>query len=64
MLVYEAVQQKDQEPHSCIKCLAIGVTGKNVAKTWSLLQTTGGKDEQNIVAMRNGSKHHNTKLRM
>jgi hypothetical protein len=28
MLVYEAVQQKDQEPHSCIKCLAIGVTGR------------------------------------
>jgi hypothetical protein len=28
MLVSEAVQQKDQEPHSCIKCLPIGDTGR------------------------------------
>jgi len=25
----------------------------NVSKTWTLLQTKGGKDEQNIVVMRN-----------
>ena len=25
----------------------------NVNKTWSFLQTTGGKDEPNIVSMRN-----------
>ena len=33
----------------------------NVNKTW---QTTGGKDEQNIVLCRNRNEHHNTELRI
>ena len=36
---------------------------KNVDKTWALLQTTGGKDEPNIVVCGNGNGHHNTELR-
>jgi len=35
----------------------------NVNKTWALLQTTGGKDESNIVLCGNGKGHHNTELR-
>ena len=35
----------------------------NVNKTWALLQTTGGKDEPNIVSCGNGNGHHNTELR-
>ena len=36
----------------------------NVNKTWALLQTTGGKDEQNIVLCRNRNGHYNTELRI
>ena len=36
----------------------------NVNKTYALLQTTGGKDEPNIVLFRNRKGHHNTELRM
>jgi hypothetical protein len=32
----------------------------NVSKTWTLIQTTGGKDEPNIVSMRNRNGHHGT----
>ena len=35
----------------------------NVNKTLALLQTTAGKDESNIVFMRNRNGHHNTELR-
>ena len=35
----------------------------NVNKTWALLQTTGGKDEPNIVLCGNGKGHHNRELR-
>jgi len=36
----------------------------NVNKTRVLLQTTGGKDEPNIVFMRNHNGHHHTEHRM
>ena len=36
----------------------------NVNKTWALLQTTGGKDEPNIVSMQKSYKgDHNTERR-
>jgi hypothetical protein len=34
----------------------------NVNKKSILLQTTGGKDEPNIVVCGNRNRHHNTKL--
>ena len=34
----------------------------NVNKTWTLSQTTGGKDEPNIVFCVNRNGHHNTEL--
>ena len=35
----------------------------NVDKTFLILQTTGGKHEQNIVLGGNRSGHHNTELK-
>ena len=35
----------------------------NVNETSALLQTTGGKDEPNIVLCGNRNGHHNTELR-
>jgi hypothetical protein len=35
----------------------------NVNKTWALLQTTGGKDEPNIVLWWTHNEHHNTEPR-
>jgi hypothetical protein len=36
----------------------------NINETWALLQTTGGKDEPNIVLFGNRNGHHNTELRV
>ena len=33
-----------------------------VNKTWALLQTTGGKEEPNIILCGNRNGHHNTEL--
>ena len=35
----------------------------NVNKTWAFLQTTGGKDELNIILCGNHNGHHNTEPR-
>jgi len=35
----------------------------NVNKTWALLQTTGGKDEPNIVLCGDHNESHSTVLR-
>ena len=42
-MVYEEKQQKHN--------MYVQTNTKNVNKTWALLQTTGGKDEPNIVFM-------------
>jgi hypothetical protein len=34
----------------------------NVNKKWAFLQITGGKDEPNIILMRNRNGHHNGHL--
>jgi hypothetical protein len=53
--------RKQKQKHNTI-CVAIG---HHYMQTWALLQTTGGKDEPNIVLCRNGNGHHtDTELRI
>ena len=54
-------RKKEKKKHNTI-CVAIG---HHYMQTWALLQTTGGKDEPNIVLCRNGNGHHaDTELRI
>jgi hypothetical protein len=39
------------------------INTNTVNKTWTLLQTTGGKDEPSIVFKLKPNEHHNTELR-
>ena len=44
-------EEKQNKKHNTI-CVGYHYALINVNKTWALLQTTGGKDESNIVFMR------------
>ena len=46
------MKNKTKTQHNmCLTLLSQHYTQTNINKTWSLLQTTGGKDEPNIVFM-------------
>ena len=50
-------KQKQEKPKTmCVGHYYLQANTNNVNKTWILLQTTGGKDEPNIVCMR--KSHH------
>jgi hypothetical protein len=47
------VTQDEDKPKQNTKCVGhqMQTNTNNIKKTWALLQTTGGKDEPNIVFM-------------
>ena len=52
----------DEEKHNtiCVRHHYTQTNTNNVNKTYVLLQTTGGNDEQSICLCRNCNAHHNT----
>ena len=60
-LAAQGTQDEDKKKHKTI-CVGHHYTQtntNNVNKTYALLQTTGGKDEPNIVLYGNRNGHHN-----
>ena len=55
-------RRQTKQKHNTI-CVRHHYTQANINKTWALLQTTGGKDEPNIVLCGNRNGSHNTELR-
>jgi len=51
--IYKAKTNKTKTQHNMCWTHYTQTNTNNVNKTWSLLQTTGGKDEPNTVFMRN-----------
>ena len=55
-------QDEDKHNTVCIGHHYIRTNTNNINKTRVLLQTTGGKEEQNIILCGNRNGHHNTEL--
>jgi hypothetical protein len=47
----QGTQNEEKQNTICIGHLYAQASTYNVIKTWTLIQTTGGKDEPNIVCM-------------
>ena len=58
-------RRKTKQKHNtiCVRRHNTQTNTNNVIKTGAILQTTGGKDEPNIVLCGNRIEHHNTELR-
>jgi len=54
---------KQKHNTTCVRYHYTQTNTNNENKTWALLQTTGGKDEPNIVLCGNRNGSHNTELR-
>ena len=56
-------QDDDKHNRICVGHHHTQTNTNNVNKSSALLQTTGGKDEPNIVVCGNRHGHHNTELK-
>jgi len=57
-------QTKQEHNTLCSRHHYAQANTSNVNNKWTIIQTTGDKDEPNIVSCGNRNGHHNTELRM
>ena len=59
----EDKKKQNKKTHTiCVGLHYAQTNTNNVDKTWAIVQTTVGKDKQNIVLCGNRNGHHKTKL--